>query len=168
MEIKLFYGSSTGNTAKVAKRIAEELKGVVSESIDIRKASVEDFDFCDGYVIGLSTVDEGLLQEDWRRFWDQVEDVEWEGKIVAIFGLGDPVKYGKWFVDGIGIVAEKLQSLGAKVVGEWPNEGYLPFEKSKALCGGKFLGLVIDEDNQKDLTEQRIVAWCKQVKPELS
>ena len=168
MEVKLFYGSSTGNTARVAKRIAEELKGVIAESVDVRKASVEDFDFCDGYVIGLSTVDEGLLQEDWRRLWDEIDDIDWDGKTVAIFGLGDPAKYWKWFVDAIGIVYDKVAANGAKVVGEWPNEGYLPFESSRALRGGKFLGLVIDEDNQKELTESRIVTWCKQIKPALS
>ncbi|HEY0867696.1 MAG TPA: flavodoxin, partial [Fimbriimonas sp.] len=152
----------------VAKRIAEELKGVVAETVDIRKASVEDFDFCDGYILGLSTVDEGLLQEDWRRFWDQIEDIDWEGKTVAIFGLGDPAKYGKWFVDAVGIVHDKLASLGATMIGEWPNQGYLPFEQSKGLCGANFMGLVIDEDNQKDKTEERIVAWCRQIRPILA
>ena len=57
MEVKLFFGSSTGNTEKVAKKIAAELGGLIAESKDIKKASVEDFDFVDGYIIGLSTVD---------------------------------------------------------------------------------------------------------------
>lgn len=165
MEVKLFFGSSTGNTARVAKLIAAEFGKGIAETLDIKKASVDDFDFCDGYILGLSTVDEGLLQEDWRRFWDDIEDVDFEGKTVAIFGLGDPVKYGKWFVDGIGIVYDYVSGAGAKVVGEWPNDGYLPFEQSKALRGDKFLGLVIDEDNQKDLTEDRVRRWCAQIKP---
>ncbi|MBS1706287.1 MAG: flavodoxin [Armatimonadetes bacterium] len=165
MEVKLFFGSSTGNTERCAKIVHAKLKDLIAEIIDMRKASVEDFDFCDGFILGLPTVDEGLLQEDWRRFWDEVEDVDWDGKTVAIFGLGDPVKYGKWFVDGIGIVADKLTSCGAKVVGEWPNEGYLPFESSKGLRNGKFLGLVLDEDNQKEMSEERIDRWCNQIRP---
>lgn len=165
MEVKLFFGSSTGNTERCSKLVHAELKDIIAEVIDMKKASVDDFDFCDGYILGLPTVDEGLLQEDWRRFWDNVDEIDWLDKVVAIFGLGDPVKYGKWFVDGIGIVADKVSDLGAKVVGEWPNEGYMPFEKSLGLRNGKFLGLALDEDNQKELSEERIQRWCAQIRP---
>jgi flavodoxin I len=165
METKLFYGSTTGNTEKCAKKIAAELGGLIAESKDIKKASVDDFDFVDGFVIGLSTVDEGLLQEDWRRFWGDIEDVDFSGKVVALFGLGDQVKYGKWFVDAIGIVHDHVVANGAKVVGQWPLDGYT-FENSKAVQGGKFVGLVLDEDNQADLTDGRIKTWCAQIRPE--
>lgn len=163
MEVKLFFGSSTGNTEKVAKLIAAELGGLLAEVKDIKKAEVEDFDFCDGFILGTSTVDEGLLQEDWRRFWDDVEDVEWEGKTVALFGLGDQVKYGKWFVDAIGIMHDKLTELGAKVVGQWPTEGYT-YENTVSVRDGKFVGLVIDMDNQADQTDARVKTWCAQIK----
>ena len=164
METKLFFGSSTGNTERIAKRIAIELGSAVAEILDVKKATVDDFDFCDGYIIGLSTVDEGLLQEDWRRLWEDIDDVDFSGKTVAIFGLGDQVKYGKWFVDAIGIVYDKVTAGGAKVVGEWPVEGY-SFEHSLGVRDGRFVGLVIDEDNQKDLTEERIKRWCSQIRP---
>ena len=164
MEVKLFYGSSTGNTEKCAKKIAAELGGLIAEMKDIKKASVDDFDFVDGYIIGLSTVDEGLLQEDWRRFWDNIEDVDFQGKTVALFGLGDQVKYGKWFVDAIGIVHDKVTELGAKVVGPWPTDGYA-YVASKAVRDGKFVGLVLDMENQGNLTDDRIKAWCEQIRP---
>jgi flavodoxin I len=38
---------------------------------------------------------------------------------------------------------------------------------SKAIVDGDFVGLVIDHDNQKDLTEERLDAWLEIVKPEL-
>lgn len=167
MEVKLFFGSSTGNTEKVAKKIAAELGGLIAESKDIKKSSVEDFDFVDGFIIGLSTVDEGLLQEDWRRFWDEIEDVDFDGKVVALFGLGDQEKYGKWFVDGLGIVYDKLTGMGAKFVGSWPTDGY-KWEATKSIRDGKFVGLVIDEDNQSDQTDARVKAWCAQIKPHFS
>lgn len=167
MEVKLFYGSSTGNTEKCARKIAAELGSLIAELKDIKRASVEDFDFVDGFIIGLSTVEEGQLQEDWRRFWDNIEDVDFGGKTVALFGLGDQVKYSKWFVDGIGIVRDKLSELGANVVGSWPTDGYT-FESQRAVRDGKFVGLVLDEDNQKDLTDARIKAWCDQIRPHFS
>ena len=40
-------------------------------------------------------------------------------------------------------------------------------EPSKAIVDGDFVGLVIDHDNQKDLTEERIDEWLDIVKPEL-
>mgnify|MGYP000865285317 CR=1 FL=1 len=164
METKLFFGSSPGNTEKCAKKIAAELGSLIAEMKDVKKASVDDFDFVDGFIIGLSTVDEGLLQEDWRRFWDDIEDVDFEGKTVALFGLGDQVKYGKWFVDAIGIVHDKLTSMGAKVVGEWPTDGYT-YENTKSVRNGKFVGLVLDVDNQDDQTDARIKSWCDQIRP---
>ncbi|HAS51747.1 MAG TPA: hypothetical protein DCS21_08410, partial [Gammaproteobacteria bacterium] len=51
-------------------------------------------------------------------------------------------------------------------IGSWPIDGY-EFEKSKALRDGEFVGLVLDQDNQADLTDERIEEWLEQVKPEL-
>jgi len=50
-------------------------------------------------------------------------------------------------------------------VGYWPADGY-DFTESKALRDGKFVGLALDEDNQSDLTDERIKAWVAQLKPE--
>ncbi|MFN9675593.1 MAG: flavodoxin FldA, partial [Microcystis sp.] len=55
--------------------------------------------------------------------------------------------------------------LGGKTVGYWPTDGY-DFNESKALKNGKFVGLALDEDNQSDLTEQRIKTWVAGLKGE--
>jgi len=52
-------------------------------------------------------------------------------------------------------------------VGAWPTEGY-DFSVSKAVVDGKFLGLAIDEDNQKNLTQGRIEKWVQQIKSEFA
>ncbi len=69
-------------------------------------------------------------------------------------------------MDALGITYKKLKKLGANLIGSWPAEGY-EFEKSKALCDGEFVGLVLDQDNQADLTDERLEEWLEQVKPEL-
>ncbi|NES97290.1 MAG: flavodoxin FldA, partial [Desertifilum sp. SIO1I2] len=42
------------------------------------------------------------------------------------------------------------------------------FTESKAIKNGKFVGLAIDEDNQPELTEERVKAWVAQLKREFS
>ena len=100
------------------------------------------------------------------EFLGQLEARHLEGKPVALFGLGDQVGYPTEFVDAMGILYKKLKKLGARFIGGWPVEGY-EFEKSKALRDGEFVGLVLDQDNHSDLTNERIEEWLEQVTPGL-
>ena len=59
---------------------------------------------------------------------------------------------------------DALKNSGAQIVGHWPNEGY-EFNASSALEADKFVGLVIDQDNQYDLTDERLDAWLETLKP---
>jgi len=65
----------------------------------------------------------------------------------------------------MGMLEEKISELGGETVGYWSTEGY-DFSDSKALRDDKFVGLALDEDNQSELTEERIKAWVAQLKPE--
>jgi flavodoxin I len=55
--------------------------------------------------------------------------------------------------------------LGGTTVGFWSTDGY-EHSDSKAIKNGKFVGLAIDEDNQSELTDERIKKWVAQIKPE--
>jgi flavodoxin I len=44
----------------------------------------------------------------------------------------------------------------------WTTEGY-EHTASKGEKNGYFLGLALDEDNQSELTEERLNAWLTQV-----
>jgi flavodoxin I len=79
--------------------------------------------------------------------------------------LGDQDKYPDEFVDAMGILYEFFKARGANVVGAWPADDY-DFISSKALVDGQFVGLVLDQENQKALTETRLDAWLKQISPE--
>ena len=57
-----------------------------------------------------------------------------------------------------------LQS-GAKLIGKVLTEGYT-FDESKSVIDGKFCGLAIDEDNESELTDQRLSAWIQQINSE--
>ena len=41
-------------------------------------------------------------------------------------------------------------------------EGYT-YDDSKSVIDGKFCGLAIDEDNESELTDQRLQAWVQQI-----
>jgi flavodoxin fldA len=90
-----------------------------------------------------------------------------KGKKVAIFGLGDQKNYPDNFVDGMGILADAFQKAGAELVGFTSTDGYT-FNQSRAVRGEKFCGLVIDQENQAQLTSKRIADWCKLIKEDFT
>jgi len=105
------------------------------------------------------------LQSDWEDFFDELDTIDFTGKKVAYFGEGDQVGYPDTFQDAMGMLEEKIVERGGETVGYWSTDGY-EFTDSKALRDGKFVGLALDEDNQSDLTDERIKTWVSQLKQE--
>jgi flavodoxin I len=164
-KIGLFYGTQTGNTETIAEAIQAQFGGESVVSIhDIAKAAPEDFAEYDCIIVGCPTWNIGELQADWEGFYDELDAIDFAGKKVAYFGSGDQVGYADNFQDAMGILAEKITSLGGTTVGQWSTDGY-DFNESKAVQNGKFVGLALDEDNQPELTAERIKAWVAQLKP---
>jgi len=161
MATAIFYASSTGNTSNVAKMISDNLGGL--DMFDLASDEVTKINEYDKVIIGASTWGEGELQDDWEEAWDEFADISFEGKTVALFGLGDQDGYPDEFLDAMGIIHDKIAETGGSFVGSWPVEGY-EFDESKAVQNGEFVGLAIDEDNQDDLTEERVTQWCEQIK----
>lgn len=165
-EIGLFFGTTTGKTEGVAQMIRAEFGGENVVAIhDIADASASDFDKYQYLIIGCPTWDIGELQSDWDGFYEELDNIDFTGKKVAYFGTGDQIGYAENFQDAMGILEEKISSLGGKTVGYWSTDGY-EYEASKAERNGKFVGLAIDEDNQSELTEARIKQWVSQLKTE--
>ena len=86
---------------------------------------------------------------------------------MAIFGTGDQVNSPVSFADGVGLLAEYFESLGAQIVGKTSTEGY-SYEQSLAERNGELLGLVIDWVNQPELTDKRLAAWLDQLRTEFA
>ncbi|MBH8553277.1 flavodoxin FldA [Nostocaceae cyanobacterium CENA357] len=164
-KIGLFYGTQTGKTESVAEIIEDEFGDDVVTLQDISQAETADFDEYQYLIIGCPTWNIGELQSDWEGFFPELDNIDFTGKLVAYFGTGDQIGYADNFQDAMGILEEKISQKGGKTVGYWPTEGY-DFNDSKALRNGKFVGLAIDEDNQSDLTGDRIKAWVAQLKTE--
>lgn len=164
-KIGLFWGSDTGNTEKVARMIEDLLGNDNVDLHDIANSSTEDIEKYELLIFGASTWYDGDLQSDWDAFFDNLDAIDFNGKTVALFGLGDQYDYAEYFIDGVGILYDKIIERGAKVIGEWSTEGY-EYDVSKAERDGVFVGLALDEDNQEDLTEERVKQWIDQIKPQ--
>lgn len=168
-KIGLFYGSTTGKTEAAAEAIQDALGGDSVVALhEIADVSDSDFANYDCVIIACPTWDIGGLQADWEGFYDDdLDSIDFNGKKVAYFGTGDQVGYADNFQDAMGILEEKISGLGGKTVGHWSTDGY-EHEASKADKGGKFVGLALDEDNQSELTEERIQGWTTQLKSEFA
>ncbi|GAB3100572.1 flavodoxin FldB [Aestuariicella hydrocarbonica] len=162
--VGLFYGSSTCYTEIVADKIREILSEEVVDVYNITDDPLVIAEQYDYLIMGIPTWDYGELQEDWEEIWEELDQVNFAGRKVALYGLGDQVGYPEWFLDAMGYLHFKLVKLGAQMVGYWPNDGY-DFEGSKALTEdqAQFVGLAIDDENQFDLTDERLAKWCDQI-----
>ncbi len=165
-KIGLFYDSDTGNTRKVAKMIRKYFDEADIELKNIKKVEPADFEKYNAFILGTPTLGEGELPENWDAFLPELDALDFSGKTLALFGLGDQETYAHEFVDGLGILYEKFTELGAEFTGFWPLDGY-EYEISRGELNGEFVGLVIDQDNQSALTAERIDTWMTQVMPVL-
>ncbi|WJV53439.1 flavodoxin [Prodigiosinella aquatilis] len=170
--IGIFFGTDTGKTRKIAKMIHKKLSDMADAPVNINRATLEDLLSYPVLLLGTPTLGDGQLpgcdvgceSESWLEFTDTLASANLQGKTIALFGLGDQQGYPDNFASGLKTLYDIVTGCGASVVGEWPNDGY-EFNASAALVEDKFVGLVIDQDNQYDLTEERVDNWLAQIKP---
>lgn len=166
--VGIFFGSDTGNTENIAKLIQKQLGTEVANIFDIAKSSKENLEQYDRLLLGIPTWYYGEAQCDWDDFFLTLEEINFSGKLVALFGCGDQEDYAEYFCDAMGTLRNFIEPKGAILVGHWPIKGYY-FEASKALVDDEhFIGLAIDEDRQPELTAERVNAWVKQIRDELN
>ena len=163
-KIGIFFGSTEGNTERVVNQI-QQFFGDEAALHNVNSASAEDMEPYPCLILACPTWEIGRLQEDWDSFIDEIEKVDYAGKKVTYLGLGDADGYPDTYLDALGIIHDRIKTKGATFVGAWPTDGY-NFSASKGVVDGKFLGLAIDEDNQKDLTQGRVEKWVTQLKAE--
>lgn len=165
--IALFFGSSTRYTEMAAEKIQAALGVDQVDLFDIAAEPIVTAAAYERVILGIPTWDYGELQEDWERIWPDIGTLDWRGKQVALFGLGDQVGYPEWFQDALGYLWALVVNRGAIPVGQWPAVDYR-FDASKALTadGGHFVGLALDEETEPDQSDQRIARWCAQIAAE--
>lgn len=149
-KIGIFYGSSTGYTADVANRIAKALGVEAKDVYDVVNTAPSALGGYDTVLLGSSTWGNGDIQDDFADFLDGIEALALPKVKVAVFGCGDETM-GETFGAAIGKIYERMKRTGADLVGKF--KGYSPDRE--------FDGLIIDEVNHADLTDERIKSWTK-------
>lgn len=167
-KIALIFSPKGGNVDKVSKIIYGKFDSdqIIRTSItDLDKKILEEFDY---WLVGGSTVGSHNWEdaEDinmWHKFFKLLDSIDMKSKTVAFFGLGDQILYPHHFVDSLGEFQEEFLNRNAKIIGQWPIEGY-KFDHSDGVENDMFYGLAIDEDNQEKLTEGRVDKWLVEIK----
>ncbi|MGV3344481.1 flavodoxin FldB [Enterobacteriaceae bacterium LUAb1] len=169
MKIGLFYGSSTCYTEIVAEKIRDIIGEELVTLHNVKDDALRLMEQYDMLILGIPTWDFGELQEDWEAVWSTIPALSLQGKIVALYGMGDALAYGDWFLDALGRLHDVLIPTGVHFVGYWPAAGY-EFTASKALMnnGTHFTGLALDDVNEFTLTDQRLATWCEQILTEMA
>ena len=164
INIGLFYGSTIGKT-EIGEIIQQEFGEDVVTLHNITDVDNSDFEEYENLIIACPTWNIGQLQSDSDSYFSHLDDIDFNRKKVAYFSTGGQVGYADNFQDAMGILEEKISGLGSTTVGYWSRDGY-DFTESKAVRDGKFVRLALDEDNQLNLTGERIKAWVEQLKKE--
>ncbi len=158
MKVGIFYGSTTGVTEDIANKVGKLIGGQVMSASDIEK--IVEFDLA---ILATSTWGLGDLQDDWMSSLNVLKKINLSGKKIALIGVGDQVAFSSTFVDGIKDIYDVVKENGGEIVGETSIDGYT-YDDSRAEKDGMFVGLVIDEVNQSNLTEERIEQWLSKLK----
>jgi flavodoxin I len=99
-------------------------------------------------------------------YYDKLPDLKsiLEGKKVAVFGLGDQISYGENYADATGELYSVFESLGCDMVpyAHTSQDGYDHVTSKSILPDSDlFCGLLLDQINQDDLTDNRISNWIE-------
>ena len=166
-KIGLFYSFNSKKTAKIAGIIQNNFTGDDVQPVNVDDINQNSFPDFDNMIVGVPTWFDGELPNYWDELLPALEDIDFNSKKIAIFGLGDQKGYPENFCDAIGIMALFFEEKGAQIVGKQSLAGYT-FETSKAVRNGEFLGLPLDQENQSRLTAGRIENWVTILKNEFN
>ncbi len=162
MKVAVVYGSSFGDTARVAAEVGRALGALLGRPLALHDVATVDLAALRGVdllVVGSSTWHAGEVQADWDAVLDAVAVGPWTGTRVALFGTGDPHGYPNTFADALGILADAFAAGGAELIGAWPAVADAP-RASRAWRGDRFVGLAFDGDDDPALHAEAVGRWC--------
>ncbi|PPC90801.1 MAG: flavodoxin [Methylobacter sp.] len=172
-KIGIFFGTDTGSTRLVAKKIHSLLGDELADKPkNINRCQPAELLAYDALILGtpsygvgdLPGLSAGCQEASWAEFVPYLDNLDFRGKKIALFGLGHQERYASRFASSLIRLYHVFYATGADIVGRWSTEGY-QFEHSDSIIDGKFVGLVLDQRGQPHLTEERVKTWLTQVMP---
>jgi len=161
------FATMSGNSERIAGYIGDQTGVSPTPIADVTAAALEAADWI---VLGSPTWNTGADDmrsgtdiDDW--LYSELPNADLGGKKVGLFGLGDSCGYSGNYCDSVGEVYDCVTARGATVVGFTSQDGYEHYD-SKAIRDDKFCGMMCDEQNQMDQSEDRATAWVAQLKAE--
>ncbi len=167
----IFYSPQGGSVNRVAIKLGEMIGIDKVDLIHVTQAGKEHVDkyrqhIFIGSTVGADHWSNEILENEWEGFFKKIAGNGFEGKKIAIAGLGNSVLYPEHFADGIAYLYKEITGKNGKIYGFVDAEDYT-FEDSEALNDeGFFCGLPLDEDNEDDLTPVRLEKWISLLKPD--
>lgn len=149
----------------MAQEIAKKLGVADADVYNVAKSAPSDVAPYDVLILGSSTWGAAELQDDWYDFLDGLEVLDLKDKQIALFGCGDE-SMSDTFCGAVGEIYNRLQKTGARFIGYFNAEGY-DFDESPAFIDGVYVGLLLDNVNKEELTEDRMKEWVAKVKSEI-
>jgi len=141
-QIGIFFGTETGTTRLVAKKIQARLgEAIAAKPLNVNRIEPADMLQYDALILGTPSYGvgqipghfAGCLESNWEEFLAKMPaDVSLRGKRIALFGLGAQERYAERFASSLRRLHDVLLGWGAEIVGGWTTEGYT-FEQSAAL-----------------------------------
>ena len=165
----IFFSPTGGNVDRVANKLGDLIGKEKVDIIPVKEADEEDLLKYNKIILVGSTVgadhwNNEIIVDEWTEFFTKIEEISFEKKKVAIIGLGNSVLYPEHFADGMAVLYERIIKQKGRPLGFVDAEGY-DFEDSEALNDdGLFCGLAIDEDNEAELTTERLEKWISILK----
>jgi len=164
-KIGLFYGTTGGRTTGIVDEFDFNLRDDV-EIFDVANG-IEKIKEFENLILVTPSYGFGELEAHWEAVIEDFKKIDLNGKTLALVGLGSQTTFGESFVGALEILYKIIIKNGGKIIGLTSIDGY-HFEECDAIVEGKFMGLVLDEENQDDMTPDRIYDWLEVIKKEFS
>jgi len=165
----IFYSPEGGNVNGVANMLEEMIGEDKVDIIPVKEVVEDDLIKYNKIILVGSTVgtdhwNNEIVVNEWPAFFTKITEVSFENKKVAIVGLGNSVLYPEHFVDGMADLYQRIKKQKAEIFGKVDGKDY-DFTDSEAVDDdGFFCGLPIDEDNEAELTVERLKKWISILK----
>lgn len=108
-KVLLVFATMSGNTEEIADLIQE---GIESEGLEVVKKEIDEvaadqMENFDSIILGAYTWGDGELPDEFEEFYDEMDDVNLEGKNFAVFGSGDTMY--PIFCGAVDVLEEKIK-----------------------------------------------------------